>query len=244
VEPPALLFIAIVATVYVVKPKNGPTSAPATNSDINSPSSSAASSSPAVSTTAAESTTASATESPSPPQGQPVDPASTGPAESSSCSHAQHNNITISNSGAIVRCVSGPAGYWWQPDTGQQAEPAIVGQQGWTACLKSSPQAQCVMAAVAVAGGINPAGPVYPPGTYTVPAAMPYGTYGASIDYGTGQFSNGIAGNPCTYATYDAAGNIINTGTLNSYSQAPAQAEISRNTTLFRTSGASPILFC
>jgi hypothetical protein len=174
------------------------------------------------------------------PGGQPVDPASTGPAEGSSCSHAQHNNTTISNSGAIVRCVSGPNGYWWQPDTGEQAEPAIVGQQGWAACLKSYPQAQCVMAAVAVAGGTNPAGPVYPPGTYTVPAKMPYGTYGASIDFGTGRFSNGIAANPRTYASYDAAGNIINTGSFNSYSQASPQAEIDRNTTLFRTSGCTP----
>jgi hypothetical protein len=169
-----------------------------------------------------------------------MDPASTGPAEGSSCSHAQHNNTTISNSGAIVRCVSGPNGYWWQPDTGEQAEPAIVGQQGWAACLKSYPQAKCVTAAVAVAGGTNPAGPVYPPGTYTVPATMPYGTYGASIDFGTGGFSNGIAANPCTYDSYDAAGNIINTGSFNSYSQASPQAEIDRNTTLFRTSGCTP----
>ena len=88
--------------------------------------------------------------------------------------------------------------------------------------------------------GINPAGPVYPPGAYAVSAAMPYGTYGAIIDYGTGQFSNGIAGNPCTYATYDAAGNIINTGTFNSNLQAPPQAEIDRSTTLFRTSGCTP----
>jgi len=175
-----------------------------------------------------------------PPQGQPVDPANTGPAEGSSCSHAQHNSTTISNGGEIIRCVSGPNGYWWQPDTGEEAEPAIVGQQGWAACLKSNPQAQCVMAAVAVAGGINPAGPVYPPGTYTVPARMPYGTYGASIDFGTGQFSNGIAANPCTYTTYDATGNIINTGTFNSYSQSPPQADIDRQTTLFRTSGCTP----
>lgn len=175
-----------------------------------------------------------------PPEGQPVDPASVGPAEGSSCSHAQHNNVTISNSGTIVRCVSGPTGFWWQPDTGQQAEPAIVGQQGWAACLKSYPQAQCVMSAVAVAGGINPAGPVYPPGAYAVPATMPYGTYGASIDFGTGQFSNGTAAFPCTYAAYDAAGNIIYTGTFSSYSQASPQAVIDRNTTLFRTSGCTP----
>jgi hypothetical protein len=69
---------------------------------------------------------------------------------------------------------------------------------------------------------------------------MPYGTYGASIDFGTGGFSNGIAANPCTYASYDAAGNIINTGSFNSYSQASPQAEIDRNTTLFRTSGCTP----
>jgi serine/threonine protein kinase len=180
---------------------------------------------------------------PPPPQGQPVDPASTGPAEGSSCSHAQHNNTTISNSGMIVRCVSGTGGYWWQPDTGEQAEPAIVGQQGWAACLKSFPQAQCVMAAVAVAGGSNPAGPVYPPGTYTVPATMPYGIYGASIDYAIGQFNNGVAANPCTYATYDAAGNIITTGTFNSYSQSPPQAEIDHRTTLFRSSGCTPWAF-
>jgi hypothetical protein len=140
----------------------------------------------------------------------------------------------------VVRCVSGGSnGYWWQPDTGEQVDPIIVGQEGWADCLKSYPQAQCVTAAVAVAGGINPAGPVYPPGTYTVPATMPYGTYGASIDYGTGQFSNGIAANPCTYATYDATGNIINSGTFNSYSQAPLRAEIDHHTTLFRTSGCT-----
>jgi hypothetical protein len=50
--------------------------------------------------------------------------------------------------------------------------------------------------AVAVAGGINPAGPVHPPGKYAVPATMPYGTYGATIDFGTGQFSNGTACKP------------------------------------------------
>jgi hypothetical protein len=43
---------------------------------------------------------------------------------------------------------------------------------------------------------------------------MPYGTYGAAIDFGTGQFSNGIAANPCTSSTYDAAGNIISSGTI------------------------------
>jgi len=175
-----------------------------------------------------------------PPDGRPVDPASTGPAEGSSCNHAQHNNVTISNSGTMVRCVSGPDGYWWQPDTGQQAEPAIVGQQGWAACLKSFPQAQCVMSAVAVAGGINPAGPVYPPGSYAVPATVPYGTYGASIDFGTGQFSNGTAANPCTYTSYDAAGNMLNTGTFNSYSQGDPRVQITQGTTLFRTSGCTP----
>jgi hypothetical protein len=106
--------------------------------------------------------------------------------------------------------------------------------------MKSSTQAQCVRAAVALAGGIYPAGPVYPPGTYAVPSTMPYGTYGATIDYGTGQFSNGIAANPCTFSTYDAAGNIINSGTFNSYSQGSPRAEISRNAALFRTSGCTP----
>ena len=69
---------------------------------------------------------------------------------------------------------------------------------------------------------------------------MPYGTYGATIDYGTGQFSNGIAANPCTFSTYDAAGNTINSGTFNSYSQASPRTEISRNAALFRTSGCTP----
>lgn len=141
----------------------------------------------------------------------------------------------------IVRCVSGgPDGFWWQPDTGDQIDPIIVGQQGWDACLTNFSQADCVRAAVAVAGGISPAGPVYPPGTYTVPSGIPYGTYGASIDYGTGQFSNGIAANPCTYTTYDAAGNLVHTGSFNSYSQPSPQADIDDNTTLFRTSGCTP----
>jgi hypothetical protein len=30
--------------------------------------------------------------------------------------------------------------------------------------------------------------------------------------------------NPCTYSTYDVAGNMINTGTFNSYSQASLAA--------------------
>jgi serine/threonine protein kinase len=175
-----------------------------------------------------------------PAEGQPVDPASTGPAEGSSCAHYQMNNTTISNSGSIVRCVSGPGGYSWQVDTGEQVDPVIVGQQGWAACLKSSPQAQCVRAAVALAGGIYPAGPVYPPGTYAVPSTMPYGTYGATIDYGTAQFSNGIAAHPCTFSTYDAAGSIISSGTFNTYSQASPRAEISRNAAQFRTSGCTP----
>jgi hypothetical protein len=92
---------------------------------------------------------------------------------------------------------------------------------------------------VAVAGGISPAGPVYPPGTYAVPAAIPYGTYGAIIDFGTGQF-NGTAANPCTYATYDAAGTLLHSGSFNSYSQPPPQADIDHNATLFRTSGCTP----
>lgn len=62
-----------------------------------------------------------------------------------------------------MRCVSGPGGFSWQPNAAEQVDPVIVGQPGWAACLKSSPQAQCVMAAVALVGGINPAGPVYPP---------------------------------------------------------------------------------
>jgi hypothetical protein len=69
---------------------------------------------------------------------------------------------------------------------------------------------------------------------------MPYGTYGATIDFGTGQFSNGIAANPCTFSTYDAAGNIISSGTFNSYSQASPRAEIGRGAALFRTSGYTP----
>jgi len=150
------------------------------------------------------------------------------------------NNTTIANSGSIVRCVSGPGGFSWQPDTGEQVDPIIVGQQGWAACLKSSPEAQCVRAAVAVAGGIYPGGPVYPPGTYSVPRAIPYGTYGASIDFGTGGFSNGIAANPCTFSTFDASGNLISSGTFNSYSQGSPRAEISRDATLFRTSGCTP----
>lgn len=178
---------------------------------------------------------------PLPPTGDnPVDPASTGPAEGSSCAHYQINNTTIANSGSIVRCVSGLGGYSWQPNAAEQADPAIVGQPGWAACLKSSPQAQCVMSAVALAGGINPAGPVYPPGTYSVPATMPDGTYGATIDFGTGNFSNGIAANPCTFSTYDAAGNIISSGTFNSYSQASPRAEVDRGAAVFRTSGCTP----
>jgi serine/threonine-protein kinase len=175
-----------------------------------------------------------------PAQDQPVDPASTGPAEGSSCDHAQMNVTTIANSGSIVRCVSGSGGYSWQPDTGEQIDPIIVGQQGWANCLKSSPEAQCVRAAVAVAGGIYPAGPVYPPGAYAVPATLPYGTYGAIIDYGTGQFSMGIAANPCIFSTYDAAGNIIGSGTFNSNLQASPSVVIGRNAALFRTSGCTP----
>jgi serine/threonine protein kinase len=174
------------------------------------------------------------------PNGQAVDPAATGPSEGSSCTHAQFNNTTVANSGSIVRCISVPGGFAWEPDAGEQADPRLVGQQGWDACLRSSPQDQCVRAAVAVAGGIYPAGPVYPPGTYAVPGAMPYGTYGASIDYGTGQFSNGTAANPCTYSSYDAAGNAIDTETYSSYSQAAPQVQIDRRTASFRTSGCTP----
>jgi serine/threonine-protein kinase len=175
-----------------------------------------------------------------PAQAQPVDPASTGPAEGSSCAHYQMNNTTISNSGSTVRCVSGPGGFSWQPNAAEQVDPTIISRQGWAACLKSSPQAKCVAAAVAVAGGMNPAGPVYPPGTYSIPAALPYGTYGATIDGGTGQFSNGFATNPCTFSIYDAAGNIISSGTFNSYSQASPSAEIDRGAAVFRTSGCTP----
>jgi hypothetical protein len=85
-----------------------------------------------------------------------------------------------------------------------------------------------------------PGGPFYPPGTYSVPRAMPYGTYGASIDFGTGQFNNGVAANPCTFSTFDAAGFLINSGTFNSYSQAPPRAEIDRDAAQFRTSGCTP----
>jgi hypothetical protein len=172
--------------------------------------------------------------------GQPVDPASVGPAEGSSCTHAQLNNSTIANSGSIVRCVSGPGGFLWAPDTGEQVDPAIVGQQGWAACLKSFSETQCVRAAVSVAGGVYPAGPVCPPGTYAVPTALPYGTYGSSIDFGTGQFSMGTAANPCTFTTYDSDGKVVASGTFDSYSQPSPSVEIGNEVTSFRTSGCTP----
>lgn len=178
---------------------------------------------------------------PSGPPGHGVDPASTGPTLGSSCTHAQFNATTVSSSGTIARCVSGgPDGDWWQPDSGDQIDPAIVGQGGWDACLKGYSQADCVRAAVAVAGGINPAGPVYPPGTYAVPSDIPYGTYAASIDFGTGQFNNGVAANPCTYITYDASGKVIHVATVNSYSQPTPQVDIDQSTTRFQTSGCTP----
>jgi hypothetical protein len=69
---------------------------------------------------------------------------------------------------------------------------------------------------------------------------MPYGTYGASIDFGTGQFNNGVAANPSNFGTFDAAGNLINSGTVNAYSQAPPRVRSAAPQHNLETSGCTP----
>jgi hypothetical protein len=104
-----------------------------------------------------------------------------------SCDHAHMNETAVSNTGSVVRCVSGSNAFEWQPDAGEQIDAAIVGQPGWEGCLKALPVAKCSMAAAKIAGAQDLTEPVYPPGTYDVPDGMPNGHYGASVDFGTGQ---------------------------------------------------------
>lgn len=64
----------------------------------------------------------------------------------------------------------------------------------------SAPTSPTRAAAIAVAPTIT--GRVFPPGAYTIPDGMPYGTYGAAV---------GPDGS-CTYTVFDRRGRIINRG--------------------------------
>jgi hypothetical protein len=99
--------------------------------------------------------------------------------------------------------------------------------------------AKCSMAAAKIAGAQDLTEPVYPPGTYNVPDGMPYGRYGASVDFGTGHFSNGIAANPCTYMTYDAAGHYLKSGSYTSAMDEP-RVDITPDVAKFWTTGCTP----
>ncbi|GFG83418.1 serine/threonine-protein kinase [Mycolicibacter algericus] len=121
----------------------------------------------------------------------------------SMCSHAQLNTTATSTSGTVLRCVSGLAGYSWQADPGvTRVDSAIVGQIGWSDCLARYPRADCVAAAAQIAGSPERTGPVFPPGTYTIPDYMPYGTYGAGLG----------PGGSCSYTVFDRHGQVVDTG--------------------------------
>lgn len=91
----------------------------------------------------------------------------------------------------------------WQADPGgTRVDSAIVGQIGWSNCLARYPRADCVAAAAQIAGSPDSTGPVFPPGTYTIPDYMPYGTYGAGVG------PNGS----CTFTVFDRYGQVVNTG--------------------------------
>jgi hypothetical protein len=160
------------------------------------------------------------------------DPAQTGPAEGSDCPHAQINATTTSNSGAPIRCASGPGGYTWQPDTGtESADPAIIGQIGWDNCIKQFPQAKCVAAAAAIAGSSNTSGPVFTDGTYNIPNTMPFGTYSAIP---------GPKGN-CAFYIYDSTGKLIDSGSLSNALDRPiAEVDPFASNGRFQTVGCTP----
>jgi len=170
---------------------------------------------------------------------QGIDPSRGGPAVGASCDHAHMNETAVSNTGSVVRGVSGPSGFEWQPDAGEQVDAAIVGQPGWEGCLRALPVAKCSMAAAKIAGAQDLTEPVYPPGTYDVPDGMPNGHYGAIVDFGTGQFSNGTAENSCTYMTYDAAGHFLKSGSYTSAMDQPG-VDITPDVAKFWTKGCTP----
>ncbi|MGB5794917.1 MAG: hypothetical protein WBH51_03885, partial [Mycolicibacter algericus] len=92
---------------------------------------------------------------------------------------------------------------FWQADTGgARVDSAIVGQIGWAGCLARFPRADCVAAAAQIAGSPERTGPVFPPGTYTIPTSMPYGTYGAGLG----------PGGSCSYTVFDRHGQVVDTG--------------------------------
>lgn len=170
---------------------------------------------------------------------QGIDPTKGGPPVGTPCDHAHMNETAVSNVGTAIRCVSGSDGFEWRPDAGEQVDAAIVGQPGWEGCLKAFPVAKCAMAAAKIAGAQDLTEPVYPPGTYDVPDGMASGRYGASIDFGTGQFSNGTAENSCTYMTYDAEGHYLKSGSYNSGMDEP-RVDITRDVAKFWTKGCTP----
>jgi serine/threonine-protein kinase len=223
----ALVCAIVVTVVWFSMPHVGngraPTSAPSASTGPS----------------AIESSASPAPHSPARRATQGVDPAHGGPAVGSGCSHSDANETTVSDSGVVVRCVSAADGYQWQPDTGDQVDAAIVGQPGWGQCLKRFPVAKCAMAAAKIAGAADLTEPVYPPGSYDVPAGMPVGRYGASVDFGTGQFSNGVAQNACAYMTYDAAGHFLKSGSYDSAMDEP-RVDITSDVAKFWTSGCTP----
>lgn len=138
-----------------------------------------------------------------PPSAPATTAARAAPLLDSMCSHAQLNTTATSTSGTMLRCVSGLAGYSWQADTGgTQVDSAIVGQGGWAGCLARFPRADCVAAAAQIAGSPERTGPVFPPGTYTIPTHMPYGTYSAGLG----------PGGSCSYTLFDRHGQVVDTG--------------------------------
>lgn len=171
---------------------------------------------------------------PAPPAALPTrtsDPALTGPAEGSDCSHAQINVVTTSSSGTQLRCTSGPRGFSWEPDTGSESpDGALVGQLGWDKCLKQFPRAKCVASAAEMVNSPNISGPVFPDGTYDVPDTMPFGTYAASPGPGG-----------CSFFIYDSTGKLYNSGTYNNGLDRPTiEVNPFASRGRFQTVGCSP----
>jgi hypothetical protein len=99
---------------------------------------------------------------PTRPATQGIDPSRGGPAVGSACVHADMNEMTVSNTGAVVRCVCGPLTGTSGSRTPVSRSTRQVGQPGWGKCLKMFPVAKCSMAAAKIAGAQDLTEPVYP----------------------------------------------------------------------------------
>jgi hypothetical protein len=107
----------------------------------------------------------------------------------------------------------------------------MIGQIGWDNCIKQFPQSRCVASATSIAGSPNTTGPVFPPGAYSAPGTMAFGTYAAIPD----------GRNTCSFYIYDNAGKLYNSGSYsNPFDKPTVEVTPFASVGQFQTVGCTP----